>query len=546
MKKTIRLLMWMLGLGSVSAFAQSSDTKNSVQLPVKSEALILSNDPIVAMLDSLVKQNSRIRYNTNAAAHQGNGKYKPSEIPVYTADDCRERLRKIVSPISLDYNEQVKAYIDLYAVRKRELTATIMGLSQLYFPMFEQILDQQNLPLEFKYLAVIESALNPLAVSRCGATGLWQFMYETGRQYHLDITSFVDERKDPHASTMAACQYFKNMYSIYHDWLLVIAAYNCGSGNVNRAIARSGGKTNFWEISKFLPQETRGYVPAFIAVNYVLNYSNEHNIIPVPPAMSFFEVDTVLIDHTLTFDQVSSAIDVPVAVLEYLNPSYKKDIIPYTYQAQKLRLPANKASVFAANTDVIYKRAIEQENLVLAPSAPAVNDGDAIFDYTTKEVKQIHVVKRRESMIAIAQSYRCSLKEIKEWNHLENIKVRPGQKLIMYATVTQKIKRHTDLAKEEDGLSDKTCIIDSASSALGNTSIIADDSNEKDDTKAASAKGSKGKVKYIYHIIQRGDTLWNIAQRYQNGSIQKIRDINDSRDLKRLLPGTKIKVAVAS
>jgi membrane-bound lytic murein transglycosylase D len=543
MKKSVQLIAWFIGLMSPAVFAQSPDSKNDASTP-KTEAQILSNDPIVAMLDSLVKLNSRIRYNSINTAIP-NSKLAASEIPAYTSEDLRNRLKKIASPISLDYNEQVKAYIDLYAVRKRELTATIIGLSQLYFPLFEQMLDQQGLPLEFKYLAVIESALNPLAVSKCGATGLWQFMYETGRQYKLDINSYVDERKDPHASTMAACQYFKNMYSIYHDWLLVIAAYNCGPGNVNRAIARSGGKKSFWEISKYLPQETRGYVPAFIAVNYVLHYSNEHNITPVQPAMSFFEVDTVLINHTLSFDQISSFIDVPVPVLQYLNPSYKKNIIPYTTQAQKLRLPANKASVFAANSNLIYKKVIEQEMMALTPVTPNINEANALFDFVTKETRIVHIVKRKENMIAIARMNKCSLAEIKEWNHLKNNKVHNGQKLILYATVTQKIQRKTDTTKSEMDVSDKTCSIDSISMAVN--SVPLDDSTVKHQNTSRNTKGIHPKtIKYVYHTIQRGDTLWNIAQRYHNSSIEKIREINNSRDLKRLLPGTKIKVAIVS
>jgi membrane-bound lytic murein transglycosylase D len=335
------------------------------------------------------------------------------------------------------------------------------------------------------------------------------------------------------------------MYSIYHDWLLVIAAYNCGPGNVNRAIARSGGKKNFWEISKFLPQETRGYVPAFIAVNYVLRYSAEHNINPVQPALSFFEVDTVLINHTLSFDQISSSIDVPVAVLQYLNPSYKKNIIPYTTQAQKLRLPANKASVFAANSNQIYKKVIEQEMMAMTPVTPNINEANALFDFVTKETRIVHVVKRRENMVAIAKNNRCSLADIKEWNHLKNNRVRPGQKLIIYATVTQKIQRRTDTTKNDIDIADKTCTIDSGSSLLTSNSTNADDSTIRTDGRHNKGSNlSKGKVKYIYHTIQRGDTLWNIAQRYHNSSIEKIREINSSKDLKRLLPGTKIKVAI--
>ena len=273
-------------------------------------------DPIVATLDSLVNLNYIQRLNFASSGDNTSNDFKPYDIPSYSDDVYRSRMSKIQSPIMLTYNPQVREYIDMYSIRKRQLTARVMGLSNLYFPLFEQILDQQGLPLELKYLSIVESALNPTAVSRCGATGLWQFMFNTGRMYNLRVNSYIDERRDPEKATYAACQYFKNMYDIYHDWLLVIASYNCGPANVNKAIVRSGGKTSFWEISKYLPRETRGYVPAFIAVTYLMNYTTEHNLVAVPPVISYYEADTVYVDSKVAFNQIASTIDVPVELIQ--------------------------------------------------------------------------------------------------------------------------------------------------------------------------------------------------------------------------------------
>ena len=261
----------LFGFGSLAA----QNITDSINQP------IMVKDPIVAMLDSLVNINHVIRYSYLNPDNKQPESTTGFGVPSFSDEEYALRMSRIPTPIRLTYNQSVKNYIDLYSLRRRELTSRIMGLSNLYFPMFEEVLDREGLPLEFKYLSVVESALNPLAVSPMGATGLWQFMFNTGKLYDLKVTSYLDDRKDPYKSTVAACKYFKDMYSIYGDWLLVIASYNCGPGNVNRAINRSGGKTNFWEIEKYLPSETRGYVPAFIAVCYLMNYSREHNLFPI-------------------------------------------------------------------------------------------------------------------------------------------------------------------------------------------------------------------------------------------------------------------------
>jgi membrane-bound lytic murein transglycosylase D len=300
-------------------FLCASGIINSVQsqsVPVSNPVTDtkLVNDPIIELLDSLVMLNNIIRFNSISNNETGITSIK--DVPNYSDEIYEQRIGKIYSPIPLVYNEEVKKYIDLYAFKRRGLTSRVMGLSELYFPLFEEILDKEGLPMEFKYLSIVESALNPIAVSKMGATGLWQFMYNTGKMYNLKIDSYYDERMDPIKATHAACRYFKNMYDIYGDWLLVIAAYNCGPGNVNKAIRRSGGKTNFWEIAKFLPAETRGYVPAFIAVTYVMNYASEHQIFPVQPAYNYFEVDTLAVDKSVSLKKISAAVNFPLDVIK--------------------------------------------------------------------------------------------------------------------------------------------------------------------------------------------------------------------------------------
>jgi membrane-bound lytic murein transglycosylase D len=306
-----------------------------------------------------------------------------------------------------------------------------MGLSGLYFPLYEQILDQQGLPLEFKYLSIVESALNPMAVSRVGATGLWQFMYNTGKLYNLKINSFIDERRDPEKSTLAACQYFKDMYAIYNDWLLVIAAYNCGAGNVNRAIARSGGKTTFWEISRYLPRETRGYVPAFIAVTYLMNYSSEHNLIPVSPIMTYFDADTVMTDQKVSLKAIADATNTPLEVLSYLNPIYKKGIVPDEEQPLAIRLPSKKITAYLANLPAIYK---PEENI----GTGSFVSNDETDSNSGELSKKIHKVKRGEHLQSIANKYNCTVSDLRHWNKIRGSRLIAGQKLTVYVMTGKK------------------------------------------------------------------------------------------------------------
>ncbi len=501
-------------------------TKAQTANDIPQAAVSLNYDPIAAMLDSLVNQNYIQRLSFASAGNQQNNNFQPYEVPTYADDVYRKRIQKIQTPIPLTFNSQVKEYIDLYAVKKRALTERVMGLSNLYFPLYEQTLDQQGLPLEFKYLSIVESALNATAVSRVGATGLWQFMLNTGKLYKLKVNSFIDERRDPAKSTLAACEYFKDMYDIYHDWLLVIAAYNCGAGNVNKAIARSGGKTTFWEISSYLPKETRGYVPAFIAVTYLMNYPSEHNLTAVPPVISYFEADTVMVDQKISLREIADATGLPLDLVSYLNPVYKKGIIPDGDESYALRLPSNKINTYITNLENIFKSTEPDVTAMITDE-----DGSVIDPVTlaSKTVKKYHTVKRGERLSSIANRYSCSSQDLKRWNKLRSTKLHSGQKLLVFVP-----GKKTEPASMKAGVQKK----DSNSSS----SVM---KRERNSTTAVVSDAGVKNSKIVYHIVQPGDTLWNIAKRYGGLTVAELKAINrlNSNDLK---PGTKLKVTVGS
>ncbi len=519
-------------------------------------------DPISAMLDSLVTLNHVIRYN-NLDGNCFSANLSGSTAgPQFSDEVYTERINQISSPIPLSYNRYVKDFIDLYANRKRGLTQRVMGLSNLYFPLYEEIMDREGVPLEFKYLSIVESALNPIAVSRVGATGPWQFMYQTGILYNLKVNSFTDDRKDVAKATHAACQYFKDMYKIYGDWLLVIASYNCGAGNVNRAIKRSGGKTNFWEIMPYLPKETRGYVPAFIAVTYVMNYAHEHNLYPVAPAYSYFEVDTVRVNGQVNFNTLSAAIDLPQEVISYLNPTYKRNVIPASTNGESfyLRLPSNKIAQFMSNEQSVYAQSATVKPLLPIYSRRnedllADNNKDGIqYTYTTKKVKKTHIVRRGETLAEIADMYDCSSQDIKKANHLHSSKLKKGQKLTVTAMVRTRVKVKQvpeNVAARKDSGDNKANVAsttppaaDVADSATkSEVAQNADSSASTDQKNDAQPTASENPSRFIYHLVQPGDTLWNIAKRYEGVTVEMIKDINNLHNT-NIKPGTRLKVIV--
>ncbi len=543
MKIKILCLITLLGITlSFPTFAQQNET-------VSNESSF-QNDPIVEMLDSLITLNNVIRFNSQNAF--GDGITSPSsESPQYSDEIYAQRMAKIYSPIPLVYNDQVKKYIDLYAYHRTTLTSRVLGLSNLYFPLFEEILDKEGLPLEFKYLSVVESALNPVAVSKAGATGLWQFMYNTGKLYNLKINSYYDERRDPVKASYAACKYFKDMYAIYGDWLLVIAAYNCGPGNVNKAIKRSGGKTDFWSISKYLPAETRGYVPAFIAVTYVMNYSNEHHIFPVAPAYNYFEVDTVAIDGGISLRKIAEAIDLPIDVITYLNPIYKRGVIPDTENSNYLRLPSNKVGAFIATEQTLFDPVApptepqitlvsEISNSLEANNASARESGseksaDGNYNIVKKRVRKNYVVRSGDNLSALSKKFDCSLADLKSWNKLKSNSIMKGQQISYYTQVTIKVPvPQTDLTAKTDSGANQQAIKANAST----------DSTKDISVSQANTSPATDQTKIIYHMVQKGDTLWNIAQRYEGVTVEQIMKINSINNITNLKPGTKLKVKV--
>lgn len=392
-----------------------------------------------------------------------------------------QRLHNMPSFMELSYNHVVRSYIDMYADRKRSQVAYMLALGDYYFPMFEQMLDKYGLPLELKYLPVIESALNPVAVSRVGATGLWQFMLKTGKGYGLEINSLVDERRDPIKSSEAAARYLKDLYTIYQDWNLVIAAYNCGPGNVNKAIARSGGKRDYWEIYFHLPRETRGYVPAFIAANYIMNYYADHNICPVR-INDYVALDTVHVNEEIHLQQISDILDIPLTELRRLNPQFKRDIIPGNYKSYALNLPTKKMIAFIDQKDSItnYRRS---EFLTHRLSTDRYISNNNNISTSSDGTYVYYKVRRGDNLSKIAQRNGVTVSQLKSWNNLKSSRITAGKRLIV-----NKRKIETPKSSPEES-----------------QTLLAQTDNEQHPAESRSVNQ--------YYRVRKGDTLSGIAQK---------------------------------
>jgi membrane-bound lytic murein transglycosylase D len=408
-----------------------------------------------------------------------------------STDLLKSRLQKLnaKTPFNIDYNPALENVIKSFLKNRKGSFERLMAISEYYFPMFEEHLAKYNVPLEIKYLAIVESALNPRAKSRVGASGLWQFMYPTGKQFNLEVSSYVDERYDPLQATEAACQYLSSLYTIFGDWSLVLASYNAGPGNVSKAIRRSGGSQNYWNIRRNLPRETANYVPAFLATMYIYEFRKEHGLEPKKAALTYFETDTITIKKQISFQQISELLDISLTQIQFLNPIYKLDIIPYNVdKLHYLRLPKDKIGLFVSNEEAIYAYIDNIDNQKEKPNSVVTESFSSSSSNT-----QYHKIRSGESLGLIAEKYNVPISSLRKWNNIRGNNIRAGKTLKIYST-----QKHST-------------------------------------SKALNSSNSKT------YTVKSGDSLYTISKKYPGVSADNIKDWNDISG-NNIKPGMKLKI----
>ena len=426
-------------------------------------------------------------------------KFDEVDYPELSTDTLKRRLKELdaKTPFNVEYNPGLESVIKSYLKNRRQSLQRLIALSAYYFPMFERELDSHDIPLEIKYLAIVESALKPRAKSRVGATGLWQFMYSTGKMYGLDVSSYVDERSDPIKSTEAASKYLSKLYQIFGDWDLALAAYNSGPGNVSKAIRRSGGYQNYWNIRHNLPRETAGYLPAFLATMYIFEYAEEHDFIKAKPEFTYKETDTVIVKQMITLDQVSEVTGVDIEELQFLNPSYKLDIIPVIKgENYTLRLPRRVIGPFVNNEKQIYAYAKAEFDKREKP----------LPQFFKADSKTVYRVRSGDYLGRIARRYGVRVSQIKQWNGLRSNNISIGQRLTIYPRKPYIPSKSTQTATP---------------------------SKPKEELKPGT---------FTYYTVQNGDSLWSISQKFPGISVQNIKDWNGISG-NYLKPGMKLKIS---
>ena len=425
--------------------------------------------------------------------------YDYDYIPDVSYDSIQQKINSIENIVPLNFNNRVKAFVDYFTITDRDYTRDVLGKTSLYFPVIEKILAENGLPDELKYLSIVESGLNPKARSRASAIGLWQFMYSTARQYGLKINWYVDERMDPAKSTEAACQYLKSMYDQFHDWELAMAAYNCGPGNVRKAIRRSGYKRKFWDIYRYLPRETRSYVPQFVAIDYVANNMEAHNIYIDDSREYMPAQDTIIVNQPLYLKTLADLTGICTNELELMNPTLKRRTIPESERNFVLNIPVDIKALINTNRSMILdsaRRADKSEMEYIARNEAGSTYG---------RERMVHIVRSGDALSLIAQHYRVRIEDIREWNNLSGNLIRVNQRLVIWVS-----PRFYDSSARIASVKQNTV------------------------SQPVSGDGN-------YYIVQPGDSLWKITQQYEGLTIEMLKKLNNL-DSNKIIPGQRLKV----
>lgn len=475
------------------------------------------SEKITEDLDSLVNS-----WYVQLAMQRHAGQYGDDTVGVEYPDTVYvNRLNNLNLVVKLRYNSIIRNHIHVYTVKQRDKFSAVLGMMDYYFPLIEDIFDSFGLPDELKYMAVIESALNPNAVSRAGATGLWQFMYSTGRLYGLTINSVVDERRDPVKATYAAARFIKDLYGIYKDWVLVIAAYNCGPGNVNKAIRRSGNKKDYWEIYYRLPRETRGYIPQYVAATYAINYYADHKIKPLPINIPVL-TDTIMVRQDIHLNQISEVMGIPLGELRALNPQYRTGFIPGSTKPFALTLPMNHVGDFIDLNDTI--RSYKPE-VYLSKINQTTNPVRSVYlppDVKGK-TKIIYTVKEGDNLGFISEWYDVGLSDLRYWNNIYRNTIRIGQRLSVFVDPSRseyysQVDRMTFAEKQQR---------EGKTVALNNPSV-------------STASGPN--TDFVTYTVKYGDTIWDIVKMFDNVSTTDVLLLNNISDPGKIQVGQVLKI----